>query len=165
MSNQLMMRIMTQESAENFNHYIERTRVVAGITQDMGGKFAVVQVENQKRIYGKSKTTSFVRINLMFDLIFQLTHQPLNYMIYIGLVCLFITVIRFGYDLCNYFFYGNVVPGYTSLILSIFFFGSLIVILLGILARYIANIYSEVKNRPLFLVSKKFNMGGDGGKP
>lgn len=156
--NQLMMRIMTADYIQHFNRYTELTRAVAGITHDIGGKFTVIEVENKPRIIGKSNTTVFHRLQLMVDLLFNLTHQPLNYMIYLGFFSFIITFCKILYDLYNYFIYNNITPGYTSTILSIFLFGSLIITMLGIIARYLANIYLEVKNRPLFLVQKKFNL-------
>jgi dolichol-phosphate mannosyltransferase len=50
------------------------------------------------------------------------------------------------------------IPGYTSIILSVFFFGSITTFTLGIIARYLSLIYLEVRNRPMFLVKEKYNL-------
>ena len=121
--------------------------------------YTVIDVENKKRPSGKSKSTLKKRLNLMTDLIFNLTYQPLNIMIYFGLLILMITLLISCYYLFLYFFIGDVTPGYTSIILTLFFFGSMIITILGIIGRYLANIYLEVKNRPLYLVQRTFNMG------
>ncbi|OFY70379.1 MAG: hypothetical protein A3G23_09640 [Bacteroidetes bacterium RIFCSPLOWO2_12_FULL_37_12] len=156
---QLMLRMMNSRFVSYFNSYNELTRAVAGITQDIGMNYTVIDVENKKRPSGKSKSTLKKRLNLMTDLIFNLTYQPLNIMIYFGLLILMITLLISCYYLFLYFFIGDVTPGYTSIILTLFFFGSMIITILGIIGRYLANIYLEVKNRPLYLVQRTFNMG------
>lgn len=49
-------------------------------------------------------------------------------------------------------------PGFTSLIVSISFFHSLTIFMLGIIGRYIANIYDEVRARPLYHVAHSINV-------
>jgi hypothetical protein len=48
--------------------------------------------------------------------------------------------------------YGNAVPGYASLMVAVLFLGSMNIVATGILGEYVGRIYSEVRNRPLYLV-------------
>lgn len=154
--NQLMMKGMTKSFAANYNRYGEINRTVSGIVNDIGMKSAIVEIENQKRHSGRSNYSFYKRFNLMIDIVLSMTNAPLNIIINISLLTLFGTVIISIYQLIMFFF-NNVPSGFTSIILSVFFFGSLTLLVLGIIGRYLSNIYTEVKKRPLFLVQEKCN--------
>lgn len=155
--NQLMLRIMSRRAADSYNGYGEISRSVAGITYDIGYKFTEIIVEPNKRVSGRSNYTFAKRLNIFIDIVLNLSLKPLSFLIFLG----FFTFIGSGliamYYLYIYFSVGTV-PGYTSVILSIFFFGSIIVFSLGIMARYLSLIYLEVRRRPLFLVRQKFKL-------
>ncbi len=155
--NQLMMKIMTREFAERFNSYNEQNRTVTGIIKDIGQHHATVEITNRKRTLGKSNYSFLNRFNLMIDVIISLSNSPLNIMIHLGWIIFTCTFFASIYYIFLYLFY-QVPSGFTSILLSIFFFGSLIILMLGIIGRYLANIYLEVKNRPLFHVKKTYNL-------
>ena len=50
------------------------------------------------------------------------------------------------------------VMGYTSLILSVWFLGGIIMLMLGIIGLYIGKIFQSVKNRPIYIISAKENL-------
>lgn len=155
-SGQLMMRGMSKRMVEHFSNYSELTRTVAGINLDVGLNYTVIEVENQKRAVGKSNYNFLKRFNLMIDIILNITTAPLNILINVSLVSVLLTTLTSFYYIYLYLS-TNVQPGFTSIILAIFFFGSLTMLTLGIIGRYLANIYSEVKRRPKFLVDQKIN--------
>lgn len=154
---QLMLRIMTAEFVRFFSMYEERNRTVAGISSDITLKHAVLEIQNSKRSYGLSNYKFVTRFNIFVDLIFSLTMAPLNFLIYFGTTILFLTVTMSCYYLYTYLT-TSILPGFTSLLLSIFFFGGSTIVILGILGRYLATILIEVKRRPLFLVQEKYNL-------
>ena len=151
------MKIMTREFAERFNSYNEQNRTVTGIIKDIGQHHATVEITNRKRTLGKSNYSFLNRFNLMIDVIISLSNSPLNIMIHLGWIIFTCTFFASIYYIFLYLFY-QVPSGFTSILLSIFFFGSLIILMLGIIGRYLANIYLEVKNRPLFHVKKTYNL-------
>jgi glycosyltransferase involved in cell wall biosynthesis len=155
--NQIMMRIMCRRLVDVFKRYGERVRTVGGITHDIGMKFEVLEVENRRRQHGKSNYSFIRRFNLSIDFVLELTTAPLNLLIYVGLLVLAATTVLSSVYLYRYFS-GGTVPGFTTLILSVFFFGSLNVVIFGIIGRYLANIYHEVRARPLFVVSRFLNL-------
>ncbi len=154
---QLMLKIMSKNFLRRFNSYNEQSRTIAGIVNDIGLKFTTLPVVNEKRASGKSNYNFFKRFNLMIDVIISFSNAPLNIMIHFGWIIFTLTSCTALYQLYLYLT-GNIPAGYTSTILSIFFFGSLIILMLGFIGRYLANIYAEVKNRPLFDVQKTFNL-------
>jgi glycosyltransferase involved in cell wall biosynthesis len=155
--NQLMMKIMTARMARHYLSYQEIHRTVSGIVHDLGFRHDFIKVDNRKRPAGASHYSFLKRFNLMVDIIISMSNTPLNFMIYLGGTVFFVTLaLIITYIVL--FFVADVPAGYTSLILSVFFFGSLIVMMLGFIGRYLSNIYSEVRRRPLFIEDEKVNL-------
>jgi dolichol-phosphate mannosyltransferase len=157
---QLMMRMMTARVAQHYREYPEKIRTVAAITHDIGMRRTIIPVENRVRGQGKSNYNTSRRINLAIDVILDFSNRPLNFVFYIGIIGLMITGIAMAYFIYAYITM-NAVPGFTSLILLIMLFGSINLISIGILARYMANIYTEVKRRPLYFIRKTINIEQD----
>ncbi|MBI4930550.1 MAG: glycosyltransferase family 2 protein [Bacteroidetes bacterium] len=158
--NQLMMKIMTRKFVEEYSRYDEVNRTVSGIVKDIGLKYDTIEVENNKRYSGKSNYNFLKRFNLMIDIIISLSTAPLNFMIYFGCLIFVFTGVASVYYLFKYIFY-DITPGFTSIILLLLFFGSVIILMLGFIGRYLSNIYSEVRRRPLYIIHKKYNLNGD----
>lgn len=155
--NQLMMKGFNKKALEIYNSYDERVRVVAGITHDIGLNYCVINVKNQRRQKGKGNYNFFKRFHLMIELVIALTQKPLEYLINISIAILILSILFGIFNAINFIMYPNIPKGYTSLIILITFFGSLNMLLLGIIGRYLSNIYAEVRKRPLFLISEKIN--------
>jgi glycosyltransferase involved in cell wall biosynthesis len=155
--NQLMMKIMNRAFVERYNEYNETHRTVTGIVRDISSHYQVLYIENQIRKIGKSNYNVIKRYNLMIDMLISLSNTPLNIMIFFGLIIFLFTNLVSIYYIILYLFL-EVPPGFTSIILSIFFFGSLIVLLLGFIGRYLSNIYTEVRRRPLFHIKRAYNI-------
>jgi dolichol-phosphate mannosyltransferase len=155
--NQLMMKIMNRAFIERYNDYSEINRTVAGIIRDITSYYQVLFIKNQTRKAGRSHYNFFKRFSLLIDILISLSNAPLNMMIYFGCFIFLSTIIASFYYLIKYMFF-EVPAGFTSIILAIFFFGSLIVLLLGFIGRYLSNIYTEVRRRPLFHVKAAYNI-------
>jgi dolichol-phosphate mannosyltransferase len=156
--NQLMMKGFSRSFLHHYNAYDERVRVVAGIVQDIGMKSVAIEIENKRRASDKGNYTFFKRFHLMIDIVLAMTNRPLDYLINLSLFSVFLSLAMGTWTLVNYIRYPNVPAGYTTLIVFISFFGSMTLLVLGIIGRYVANIYVEVRNRPLFLVQKALNI-------
>lgn len=154
--NQLMMRGMSSRFVKYYDNYTEVTRTVAGISLDIGLKHTVVEVENNKRHSGKSNYNFFKRFNLMIDIVLSLSTTPLTMIINTSLIILLLTFFAALFYIYVAIFW-HVPAGYTSLVLLIIGFGSLITLILGIMGVYLANIYKEVRKRPLFIIDEKVN--------
>lgn len=154
--NQLTMKIMTSELVKKFNNYEEVNRTIEGIINDISVNYSVLEVKNESRKVGSSHYTFFSRFNLFIDYLVCLSNAPLNMMIILGLFVFVITILISIYFIIVFIF-ADVPIGYTSVILSIFFFGSLIILLLGFIGKYLSNIYMEVRKRPMFHIKTMFN--------
>jgi dolichol-phosphate mannosyltransferase len=151
---QLMMRGMSSRFAQAYAAYKENTRTVAGIVSHIGFPYTVIEVENAPREIGKSNYNFFKRFNLMIEMIISITTAPLSILIYVSLFTfLCTTLIAIYYILIS--LAGLGLSGFTSIMIAIFFFGSLITLILGVIGLYLANIYVEVRRRPLYFVEKE----------
>jgi dolichol-phosphate mannosyltransferase len=154
---QLLLRIMSRKFVDAFNIYPEVSRSVAGINYDIGMNSTSLIVKPQKRIYGESNYNFSKRLNMFIDIILNISSRPLNVVLYFGLFALLLSVILSLIYFVKYY-NGATITGNTSIMVSILFFGGAVLFILGIMARYLSLIYSEVKRRPLFLVKEKYNM-------
>lgn len=155
--NQLLLRIMSRRMVDNFNTYNEISRSVAGINHDIGLKETKIEVIPNRRVAGRSNYNFAKRLNIFIDIVLNMSLKPLNFVIFLGFFSFIFSLFISVYYLYIYLTIGSI-PGFTSTILSIFFFGSAILFILGIISRYLSLIYLEVKNRPLFLIKEKFNI-------
>jgi len=155
--NQLMMRGFSARALRTFNSYDEHVRNVVGITHDIGLNTTVLEVENRKRHAGRSNYGFFKRFDVLLDVVLASSNRPLTYLIYFSFAAM-----AFGLGLgimtvINHLRYPEMPPGYASLATLLICFGSATLAVLGIIGRYLANIYTEVRRRPLFSVDKEIN--------
>lgn len=88
-------------------------------------------------------------LNFAIDGITSFSVKPVRMILLVGVLFLLITLGVLVYTLHSLWI-GHVVPGWTSLMLSVWFVGAVILISLGIVGEYIGKIYIEVKDRPRY---------------
>ena len=154
--NQLMMRIVSRKFANYFSTFSETNRVVETICEAIGLRQTSLPVKNRPRPVGRSSYNLFSRLDLFVRVLLIMSNRPLTMMMYGGLLGVFLAVIG-GVNSIVMYMWHDVLPGYTSLILVISFFGSATLMMTGILGRYMAMIFDEVRRRPLYLVQDRFN--------
>jgi dolichol-phosphate mannosyltransferase len=159
--NQLMMRGMSKRCVDIFNSYNEHIRNVVGITHDIGLNYDIIKVRNNRRHSGESNYNFFKRFDVMLDVVLLMTNRPLTYLIYGAGLAFMASIILGVLTLINYLRFPEMPAGYTTLVFLISLFGSSTLLILGIIGRYLANIYTEVRNRPLFNIDKKINFNGN----
>ena len=142
-------RLMSRRALDELSRYKERVLYLRGIVPLLGLRSAVVSYRFRERKAGKSKYTLGRMVNLGVDGITGFSATPINYII--GAGCLFLVVCFFMvlYILWS-FFMGRAVSGWTSIMLSMWFIGAVILLSIGVIGKYIANIFAEAKRRPLY---------------
>ncbi|APD05855.1 dolichyl-phosphate beta-D-mannosyltransferase [Flavobacteriaceae bacterium UJ101] len=123
----------------------------------IGFKVGELEVIHGERFEGTT-SYSFVRlVNLAVDSILSFSDKPLRLIVSLGLgmsiFSLLIGVIVF----IKFLLGGINQPGYTSLMLSIWFLSSIVITLLGVIGIYIGRLFEESKGRPVFIVKEKIN--------
>lgn len=92
------------------------------------------------------------KINGLLHTTISFSNRPLILAFYASIVIVLSIACFIGYLVLRYFFVGKLLSGYTSLILSIWFFSGLIVFFIGVQGLYIAKIFSEIKQRPYTII-------------
>lgn len=96
---------------------------------------------------------------LALDIILANSDKPIRMVVKLGFM---IAIISFGigaWVLYQYFLHQITVPGYTSLLVSLWFIGGIILFVLGLIGLYIGKIFEGVKNRPIYVVAEMTNHG------
>lgn len=157
-------RLMDRKVIEVIKLFPEKTRYMKGLFSWVGFKTVAVQYDRPLRTFGNSKIPVYKLFKLAFDGIFSFSTKPLKIWFYIGL---FISMISFTYAsflLLRKIIIGADLPGYTSIMVGVLFMGGIQLISLGVIGEYIARIYKEVKNRPVYIVDEKHGIDDKKGK-
>jgi glycosyltransferase involved in cell wall biosynthesis len=142
-------RLISAKVLDCLAQYPERNLYLRGIITSLGFKSTTVEDIISPREAGSSKYTLRKMTRLALDGITSFSIRPMTIVMMTGLVFLLIAVIlgiRTIWVWCK----GMTVPGWTSLMVSIWFIGSILLLSIGILGIYIGKIYSETKHRPLY---------------
>lgn len=92
-------------------------------------------------------------LNFALDGITSFSVKPLRLITAAGLVFMLSSIIAIIYAL-SAFASGHVFPGWTSLLISVWFIGGAILTAIGIIGEYVGKIYKEVKRRPRYFIEK-----------
>lgn len=150
--NFLTIRLMKQSYVYNLISFKEKEIVFSILTVLTG--FNTKELIVKKLNHSPTTYSTWTKIKLLFSIITASSSKPLWLAFNSGLV---ITISSLAYIL--YLVYRKVIynigtDGWTSVMVSISFFGGMIILFLGIIGIYLAEIFEEVKNRPLTIVKK-----------
>lgn len=145
-------RLMSRATVENIKLLPERNLFMKGILSWVGGETKVVEYNRAERSVGESKFNGWKLWNLALEGITSFSTFPLRIWTYIGLFVAFISFIYGGWMIVNKIIWGNPVPGYPSLLVSVLFLGGIQLIGIGVLGEYIGRIYTEIKKRPKYIL-------------
>lgn len=142
-------RLLSRRALQLLSNYGERNLYLRGLIPMIGLSSTTVDDVISERQAGSSKYTLSKMLNLALDGITSFSVKPLFNIIYLGV---FFIIISFciGIYVLHALIVGTAVPGWSSLILSIWLVGGFILIAVGITGVYIGKIYNEVKHRPLY---------------
>lgn len=146
-------RLMSKRALEHFAKYEESNLFLRGMMPLIGYETDSVYYQRKERVAGESKYPLKKMLALAFDGITSFSIKPISMITGLGFVIVFGSVLAAIYALASYFT-GNVVAGWTSLILSIWFIGGVQLLAVGLVGQYIGKIYVEVKHRPRYNVEK-----------
>lgn len=146
-------RLMSKRAVEQFSLYKETNLFLRGMMPLIGYQTDCVYYDRKERVAGESKYPLKKMLALAFNGISSFSVKPISMILGLGLFIIFACVLALIYALISYFT-GYVVPGWTSLILSIWFLGGLQLLAIGLVGQYIGKIYIEVKHRPRYNIEK-----------
>lgn len=146
-------RLMSQRAVREFSRYRESNLYLRGVMPLLGYQSDCVYYDRKERVAGESKYPFNKMVALAFDGISSFSIKPISLILGMGVIIISISFLAGIYALVSYFS-GHVVPGWTSLILSIWFLGGIQLLAIGLVGQYIGKIYIEVKGRPRYNIEK-----------
>lgn len=153
--NPLTARLMSHRYVQQLIRHREHLFNIEGLWAIAG--FRQIPVTITKQPYKGTSTYSFSRkLAYFINAITAFSNKPLIYIAYLGLLMIIPSSIYIIYLILGYLFFGLGITGWTSLIVSIWFLGGLIIFILGIIAIYISVIFLEIKNRPYTIVRQVY---------
>jgi dolichol-phosphate mannosyltransferase len=150
--------VMKKKVVDNMLKLQEKNPFLRGIRAWVGFNQIGVEYDRSARVQGESGYTLKKLFKIALDGIFSFSNVPIRFITLIGIVGLF---FAFAYSTVTIYqnLINNIsVKGFTSLVLIISFFSSLILICLGIIGEYIVRIYDEVRNRPFSIIEDSINI-------
>ena len=132
----------------------ERNRFVRGIRSWVGFKQIGVPYERHARHAGAPKYTFRKLLYLALDGLISFSHMPLRIITLLGFSVSFLSFLVALFYLVKKFTLGTGVPGFTTLVVYIFFLSGIQLMTIGVIGEYIGRISDEVKRRPLYVARR-----------
>lgn len=146
-------RLMSNRALHFLAEYNESNLFLRGIIPQIGLESSVVKYHRDERVAGNSKYSLRKMISFSVDGITSFSAKPMRMIFGIGFILILLDIIVAGYVLFSYFS-NNTISGWTSLMLSIWFLGGLILMSIGIMGEYVGKIFIEVKHRPKYAIKE-----------
>ena len=146
-------RLMSKRALDMLADYKETNLYLRGLIPQIGLKSTTVDDVISERYAGTSKYTLKKMLNLALNGITAFSVKPMYAITYLGVLFLIITFFIAIY-VVRAIILGTAVPGWSSMILSIWLVGGFVILCIGITGIYIGKIFNEVKHRPLYHIQE-----------
>jgi glycosyltransferase involved in cell wall biosynthesis len=149
--------LLDQRVVREMNQFTEKNRFFPGLRSWVGFRQGVVTYDREDRAAGEPKQSLRRLIKYALDAIFSFSYKPLRLMTAAGifistagfvLACIFVIKRLTGMEIAQ--------TGFTTLVTLILFLGGVQLIAIGLLGEYLARIYDEVKQRPLYIINSRY---------
>jgi hypothetical protein len=144
-------RLMSKRALDMLSCYKEHNLYLRALIPQIGLQASTVEDVISERYAGQSKYNLHKMLGLALDGITSFSVKPLYSLVALGITFLMIA-LAIGIYVCHALITGTAVPGWASLILSVWITGGFLMIGVGVVGVYIGKIYQEVKGRPLYHV-------------
>lgn len=146
-------RLLSRRAVDALDRMPERHRYLRGMVGWIGLETATVEYQRQPRVAGRTKFPFWKMMRFATDGIVSMSSTPLSLAYVMAAAAAVPFLLYLLYNVLLWWLWDvEMVPGWSSLILSITAFGSAILFFLGLLGEYVGRIYEEIKRRPLYLV-------------
>jgi putative glycosyltransferase len=147
-------RLMTKRYVKSLLRHREREITIAGIWHITGYQQLPIYIVKHSK--GKTTYNFFKKFNILINAITSFSNKPLIFIFYVGLLIALISAYFILEMIIRKLFFQIGLVGWTSLIVSIWFIGGLIICFLGIIGIYISKIFIETKQRPYTIVRQLY---------
>ena len=149
-------RLMSKRALEGLAEFREVNLFLRGIVPMIGYSTDVVYYERGERFAGESKYPLGKMLSFAIEGITSLSTKPIRMITFLGFFIFLVSIGILIYSLVRHFM-GATIVGWTTLMVSVWAIGGLILLSLGVVGEYIGKIYLETKARPRFLIEEFLN--------
>jgi len=149
-------RLMDREVVDALRALPERRRFMKGLFAWVGFRTEIIDYTRAPRSGGRSKFSGWRRWNFALEGITSFSTVPLRSWTYIGLGIAALSFLYGAFIVGRTLLFGNPVLGYASLLSVTLFIGGIELIGIGVVGEYIGRIYDESKQRPVYLIRRRY---------
>jgi len=148
-------RLISRKVIDEFCKLREKNKYIRGLLSWVGYKQIPFYYEREARFAGNTHYSLWKMINFASKGMIYFSKKPLLVATNLGLFCVFIGLGLVAYVLVSKYYYHQVVGGWSSLLVTIVFFGGIQLLSIGLLGQYLGSIFDEVKDRPEYIIERK----------
>lgn len=147
-------RLMSRRVVDALAAMPERARFLRGMTSWVGFRQVGVEYRRDARYAGRSKYPLRRMLRFALDAITSFSTVPVRLVAWLGFALVTFCLVVLGWALYTRFFTDHATPGWTSLLVVVLLLGGVQLLSLGIIGQYVARIFDEAKQRPLYFVAE-----------
>lgn len=146
-------RLLSRRVLEGLAEFPEVNLFLRGIVPMVGFKSGIVYYDRQERLAGESHYSLGKMISFAIQGVTSLTVRPIRLIAEAGLALFFLSMLVLFWSIFRWH-QGDTIAGWTSIIVSIWATGGLVLLSLGVIGEYIGKIYLESKHRPRYIIDE-----------
>lgn len=150
-------RLLSHRALSALMRYPERNLFLRGMVPLLGFNSQMEYYDRSERMAGESKYPLSKMLALALDGITSFSVTPLRWILAMGVAFIFVAICVIVYALSSHWS-GHTVSGWTSLLISVWFVGGVLLLALGIVGEYVGKVYSESKQRPRWQEWERVNL-------
>jgi len=147
-------RLIDRKVCDVVNKLPEKNRYIRGLVSWVGFKQIPVEYHREKRFAGETKYPLRKMIVFAMDAITSFSYKPLKFATLIGMIISMLSFLFILYVLYQAIFTDQTITGWASTVAIILFTQGIVLMLLGLMGEYIGRIYTEIQNRPNYIVQE-----------
>jgi hypothetical protein len=147
-------RLLSRRAVDSLNQLPEANRFMKGLFSWVGFRQVILEFDRDPRVAGQSKWNYWKLWNFALEGITSFSTAPLKLATYFGLFCSLSAFAYAFYFLVKTLAFGDAIPGFPTLIVTVLMLGGAQLMAIGLLGEYLGRVFIESKKRPLFLVDE-----------
>ena len=153
-------RLMSKKAVLALAQFKEVNLFLRGLVPMVGFKSDTVKYVRNERQAGESKYPLKKMISFAIEGITSLSIKPIRFITFLGFFIFFVSIIMLIRFLITWAI-GNTVPGWSTIVISIWAIGGLQLLSIGVIGEYIGKIYLEAKARPKYIIETNLEEEGE----
>ena len=153
-------RLIDRKVADAFRRMPERSRFIRGMVAWLGFRQYALEYERDERFAGETKYPLKKMLKLAANGILSFSTQPLQLVLQVGFLAIVVSFVLLVYAIVSKAM-GHTNGGWASLMVTVTFLGGVQLLSVGVLGQYLARMFEESKNRPLYVIRDTVNFDRD----